>query len=75
MRFQTEHYEPGGREFDPSAAGARQRRRVATAAPKGRGRSPSNLSGRAIFLFKSTDYSVPLGRFFRGCPIELKTSI
>jgi hypothetical protein len=24
----------------------------------------SNLSGRAIFLFKTTDYSVPLGRFF-----------
>jgi len=35
----------------------------------------SNLSGRAILLFKSIDYSALLGRFSRGCPIKLNLSI
>ena len=46
---QAEDYEPGGREFEPSAAGASQRRRVATAAPKGWGPQARIISPGAPF--------------------------
>ena len=35
MRFKTEHYEPGGREFDKFAGSKFEQRSVATLAPSG----------------------------------------